>query len=109
MICQPRRYALHPAIFFRISLLVATIFIIHAAVFSQPRLPQIKFSDRTLANGLRLISATDHSSPTVAIQVWYHVGSKDDPNQRSGFAHLFEHMMFKSTRNMKIGDDGSFD
>ena len=101
MICQPRRYVPHAAILFRISLLLVTNLFIQAAVFSQPRLPQIKFSDRTLANGLRLISAPDHSSPTVAIQVWYHVGSKDDPNQRSGFAHLFEHMMFKSTRNMK--------
>jgi zinc protease len=64
-------------------------------------MPQIQFNDRVLANGLRVISAPDHSSPTVAIQVWYHVGSKDDPEKRSGFAHLFEHMMFKSTRNMK--------
>lgn len=64
-------------------------------------MPRIQFNDRTLANGLRLISAPEHSSPTIAIQVWYHVGSKDDPKQRSGFAHLFEHMMFKSTRNMK--------
>ncbi|PYS78181.1 MAG: insulinase family protein, partial [Acidobacteria bacterium] len=43
----------------------------------------------------------DKSSPTVAINVWYHVGSKDDPDHRSGFAHLFEHIMFKSTKNMK--------
>jgi len=64
-------------------------------------MPQIKFSDRKLSNGLRVISAVDHSSPTVSIQVWYHVGSKDDPDKRSGFAHLFEHMMFKSTKNMK--------
>jgi zinc protease len=64
-------------------------------------MPQIRFTDRRLSNGLRVISAPDHASPTVAIQVWYHVGSKDDPEKRSGFAHLFEHMMFKSTRNMK--------
>jgi zinc protease len=64
-------------------------------------MPQLKFTDRTLPNGMRVLSAPDHSSPTVAIQVWYHVGSKDDPNQRSGFAHLFEHIMFKSTKNMK--------
>jgi zinc protease len=69
--------------------------------FAQTRMPQLKFSDRTLPNGMRVLSAPDHSSPTVAIQVWYHVGSKDDPNQRSGFAHLFEHIMFKSTKNMK--------
>ncbi len=47
------------------------------------------------------LTAADRSSPTVAIQVWYHVGSKDDPQNRSGFAHLFEHIMFKSTKNMK--------
>jgi zinc protease len=68
---------------------------------SQTRMPQIKYTDRTLANGLRVLSVPDHSSPTVAIQVWYHVGSKDDPPNRSGFAHLFEHIMFKSTKNMK--------
>jgi zinc protease len=68
---------------------------------TQTRLPQLKFTDRTLANGLRVLSAPDRSSPTVAIQVWYHVGSKDDPVKRSGFAHLFEHIMFKSTKNMK--------
>jgi zinc protease len=67
----------------------------------QTRMPQLKFTDRSLANGLRVLSAPDHSSPTVAIQVWYHVGSKDDPLNRSGFAHLFEHIMFKSTKNMK--------
>ena len=64
-------------------------------------MPQLKFTDRTLANGMRVLSAPDPSSPTVAIQVWYHVGSKDDPQSRSGFAHLFEHIMFKSTKNMK--------
>ena len=68
---------------------------------AQTRMPQLKFTDRTLPNGLRVLSAPDHSSPTVAIQVWYKVGSKDDPDKRSGFAHLFEHIMFKSTKNMK--------
>lgn len=69
--------------------------------FAQTRMPQLKYTDRTLANGLRVLAAPDPSSPTVAIQVWYHVGSKDDPDKRSGFAHLFEHIMFKSTKNMK--------
>ena len=69
--------------------------------WAQTRMPQMKFTDRTLANGMRVLSAADSSSPTVAIQVWYHVGSKDDPQRRSGFAHLFEHIMFKSTKNMK--------
>ena len=68
---------------------------------AQTRMPQLNFKDRTLANGMRVLSVSDSSSPTVAIQVWYHVGSKDDPQKRSGFAHLFEHIMFKSTKNMK--------
>lgn len=57
--------------------------------------------ERTLANGLRVVSLQDNSSPTISIHVWYNVGSKDDPQGRSGFAHMFEHMMFKSTKNMK--------
>jgi zinc protease len=68
---------------------------------AQTKMPQMAFRERTLANGLRVLSVVDKSSPSVAINVWYHVGSKDDPDQRSGFAHLFEHIMFKSTRNMK--------
>src|SRR5256714_12813215 len=69
--------------------------------FGQVSMPPIKFQQKTLANGLRVLSAVDHASPTVAIQMWYHVGSKDDPPGRSGFAHLFEHIMFKATKNMK--------
>ncbi|HEX8746931.1 MAG TPA: pitrilysin family protein [Pyrinomonadaceae bacterium] len=65
------------------------------------KMPQINYRERTLQNGLKVYTLEDHSSPTVSIQVWYHVGSKDDPEGRSGFAHLFEHMMFKSTKNMK--------
>jgi zinc protease len=71
------------------------------AAGAQTKMPQMKYRERTLANGMRVLSVVDKSSPTVAINVWYHVGSKDDPDQRSGFAHLFEHIMFKSTRNMK--------
>jgi zinc protease len=68
---------------------------------AQVSMPRINFQEKTLPNGMRVLSAVDHSSPTVAIQVWYHVGSKDDPAGRSGFAHLFEHIMFKATKNMK--------
>jgi zinc protease len=64
-------------------------------------IPPIAFKQRTLANGLQVIGIEDHTSPTVAVQVWYHVGSKDDPAGRSGFAHLFEHLMFKSTKRLK--------
>ncbi len=80
------------------SLVVAGTVLSAAA---QTKMPQLVFHDRTLPNGLRVLSAVDKSSPSVAINVWYHVGSKDDPDQRSGFAHLFEHIMFKSTKNMK--------
>jgi len=62
--------------------------------------PPVQYHQRTLANGLQVLSIEDHASPTVAVQVWYHVGSKDDPVGRSGFAHLFEHLMFKSTAHM---------
>ena len=65
------------------------------------KIPPISYRHRTLANGLQVYSVEEHSAPTVAIHVWYHVGSKDDPSGRSGFAHLFEHMMFKSTAHMK--------
>ena len=68
---------------------------------AQVSMPRINFQEKTLPNGMRVLSAVDRSSPTVAIQVWYHVGSKDDPAGRSGFAHLFEHIMFKATKNMK--------
>lgn len=68
---------------------------------AQTKMPQMTFRDRILRNGMRVLSVVDKASPTVAINVWYHVGSKDDPDQRSGFAHLFEHIMFKSTKNMK--------
>jgi zinc protease len=71
------------------------------AADGQTRVPPIQFKERTLANGLKVITAQERSNPTVAIQVWYKVGSKDDPDKRSGFAHLFEHLMFKSTKNMR--------
>ncbi len=61
----------------------------------------IAFSQRTLANGLRVIIVEDHRAPTVAIDVGYDVGAKSDPAGRSGFAHLFEHLMFKGTANVK--------
>lgn len=67
---------------------------------AQIKVTPLDFHERTLANGLKVLSIVDHSSPTVSVQVWYKVGSKDDPDGRSGFAHLFEHMMFKSTKNM---------
>lgn len=61
----------------------------------------IEVKDFTLANGLRAIVYTDHSAPSVYVGVRYRTGSKDEPKGRSGFAHLFEHLMFQSTANRK--------
>ena len=66
----------------------------------EAEIKKLSFRHASLQNGLEIYSIEDHSSPTVAVQVWYHVGSKDDPNERSGFAHLFEHMMFKGNEHL---------
>ncbi|MBC7795416.1 MAG: insulinase family protein [Pyrinomonadaceae bacterium] len=68
---------------------------------AQTKTAPLAFKERKLDNGLRVITLQDKSSPTVAVQVWYNVGSKDDPNGKSGFAHLFEHLMFKSSKKLK--------
>ncbi len=59
----------------------------------------IPYEEFTLPNGLRVIVHTDRKAPIVAVNVWYHVGSKDEPAGRSGFAHLFEHLMFNGSEN----------
>lgn len=86
-----------------LALLLATS-ALAPAVLSTPaaaaEVPPIKFKQRTLANGLKVFTSLDNTTPNVSVQVWYAVGSKDDPAGRSGFAHLFEHLMFKATRNM---------
>ncbi len=62
--------------------------------------PPIVYAQRVLPNGLKVFTSVDRTTPNVTVQVWYGVGSKDDPVGRSGFAHLFEHMMFKATQNL---------
>lgn len=71
-----------------------------AAQAADTTVPPIVYQERVLPNGLRVLTSQDRSTPNVTVQVWYGVGSKDDPQGRSGFAHLFEHMMFKATRNL---------
>lgn len=71
-----------------------------SAAFGQLTVAPINMKERTLANGLRVVSVQDNTNPTVSIHVWYDVGGKNDPPGKSGFAHMFEHMMFKATRNM---------
>src|SRR5579871_6005224 len=59
--------------------------------------PLFDYRETTLANGLRIITLADASCPIVAVHLWYHVGSKDERPERQGFAHMFEHMMFRGT------------
>src|SRR4249919_1759298 len=59
----------------------------------------IAFEQFTLPNGLRVVVHTDHKAPIVAVNIWYHVGSKDEADGRTGFAHLFEHLMFQASEN----------
>jgi predicted Zn-dependent peptidase len=66
--------------------------------------PAIKFSDVKLNNGLRVIVSEDHTAPTVSVAVTYNVGSADEKARRTGFAHLFEHMMFKGSENVGPGE-----
>ena len=68
----------------------------------------IAYDSFTLPNGLRVIVHTDRKAPIVAVNVWYHVGSKDEPAGRSGFAHLFEHLMFNGSENYKDEYFGPF-
>ncbi len=60
----------------------------------------LPFHVSTLPNGLKVITLEDHRAPVVTVQVWYRVGSKDEPKGKSGFAHLFEHLMFKGSKNV---------
>src|SRR6267154_2963328 len=63
--------------------------------------------ETTLTNGLRILTLENHNCPIVAVQVWYHVGGADEPAGRRGFAHLFEHMMFRGTD--RLGPTDHFD
>lgn len=67
------------------------------ALVKQVAIPHSSF---TLPNGLRVIVHEDHKAPIVAVSMWYNVGSKDEPKGKTGFAHLFEHLMFNGTENM---------
>ena len=64
----------------------------------------LKLTEHILENGLRVIIHEDHAIPIVAVDVCYHVGSKNEHPERTGFAHLFEHLMFDGSRNVKRGE-----
>ena len=65
------------------------------------RPPKFDYTMTTLPNGLNVVYLEDHSTPIVHVAVWYHVGSKDEKPGRTGFAHLFEHLMFKGSKNVR--------
>ena len=67
------------------------------------RPPELKIQKQALANGLQILMLEDHSAPVINLQVWYHVGSKDEKPGRTGFAHIFEHLMFKGSAH--VGPD----
>lgn len=75
-----------------------------AAVTLQATTPKITFTDTKLKNGLRVLIAEDHHAPVFSVALSYNVGSRDERPGRTGFAHLFEHMMFKGSQNVGPGE-----
>ena len=72
-----------------------------AALDAAVRPPKLSYQRLKLPNGLTVLLHQDRSTPIVHVQLWYHVGSKDERPGRTGFAHLFEHMMFKGSKNVE--------
>ena len=93
----------------RSSLLVACLAVFAGPVWPQQaktdtvRPPKLDIQTHTLENGLRIVLLEDHAVPVINLQMWYHVGSKDEQPGRTGFAHLFEHLMFKGSAH--VGPD----
>src|SRR5215210_3066805 len=92
----------------RVSKFLFPLFVCAFAVLSAqaqgPRNVRVDFKETTLKNGLRVITVEDHSAPVVAISITYNVGSRNERQGRTGFAHLFEHMMFKGSENIGSGE-----
>jgi len=75
--------------------------VIEPATKAAVRPPKLDYKMTTLDNGLKVVLLEDHSAPIVHTELWYHVGSKNEKKGRTGFAHLFEHMMFKGSKNVE--------
>src|SRR5215204_6036748 len=92
----------------RVSRLLLPLFICaFAPILGQAqavRNVRVDFKETTLKNGLRVITVEDPSAPVIALSVTYNVGSRDERQGRTGFAHLFEHMMFKGSENIGSGE-----
>jgi zinc protease len=85
-------------------LLASVLLLAQALAAAELRVPHLNFTDQRLSNGLRVIIAQDHSAPVFAIAVTYNVGSHSERPGRTGFAHLFEHMMFQGSKNVGKGE-----
>jgi zinc protease len=90
-----------PKFFFPVALCALALLNGHAQTSRNVR---VDFKETTLKNGLRVITVEDHTAPVVAISITYNVGSRNERQGRTGFAHLFEHMMFKGSENIGSGE-----
>jgi zinc protease len=77
------------------------LLVLNPSTSATVRPPRLDYTMTTLPNGLQVVFLEDHSTPIVHAEIWYHVGSKNEKKGRTGFAHLFEHMMFKGSRNVE--------
>jgi len=78
----------------------AAVLLAAAGAMGAVRPPKLEYKLTILPNGLTVVLEEDHSTPIVHLQLWYHVGSKNEKPGRTGFAHLFEHLMFKGSKNV---------
>ena len=84
---------------------IALLFVLAGAAAAQTARPiRVEMKETRLPNGLRVITVEDHNAPVIAIDITYNVGSRDERQGRTGFAHLFEHMMFKGSENVGTGE-----
>jgi len=89
---------------FIIALLMCVLTAASTITAQTPRKVSVNFKETTLKNGLRVITVEDHSAPVISINIAYNVGSRNERQGRTGFAHLFEHMMFKGSENVGSGE-----
>ncbi len=89
--------------FLKLSLCAWLVVLVTSAL-GQSKLPKVEFTDTTLENGLRVIIVPEHTAPVFALSLTYNTGSRNEKQGRTGFAHLFEHMMFEGSANVGKGE-----
>ncbi len=98
----------HGQIVTAIGVLAMAIVVLGPSLESAVRPPKFDYHISTLDNGMTVVLSEDHSMPIAHVEVWYRVGSKNEPSGRTGFAHLFEHLMFKGSHNVQTDQHLSF-